>query len=178
MGPGTQACESWWTSTYEPEEKCDISIDTTSGCHRFTFEEKFKILGCAMNRQGKARDATEERMQSANPRTKPFGKIFFYAKVKASRGRSSVEDWLTTYLQFLFRPYRPSSFADMWCTLPFFRHACGARRGVNWGTGQNILSPGPVHNFWFYNGFGCFIRSNLRMILCVFLFRELIRRLL
>ena len=38
----------WWTSTYEPEEERDLSIDTTSGCHRFSFEEKFKIVGCAL----------------------------------------------------------------------------------------------------------------------------------
>ena len=41
------------TSTYEP--KCDLSINTVSGCHRFSFEEKFKILG-----------HSEERMQSVN----------------------------------------------------------------------------------------------------------------
>ena len=29
-------------------------------------EDKFKILGCAMNRQGKTFDAVEERMQSAD----------------------------------------------------------------------------------------------------------------
>ena len=61
MGLGSQASES---STREPEERSDISIDTER--HRFTFEEQFKILGCAMNRQGKTHDAIEERMQSAN----------------------------------------------------------------------------------------------------------------
>ena len=54
----------WWTSTYEPEERSDLSVDTKSGRNRFPFEEKFKILGCAMNRQGKTNDALEERMQS------------------------------------------------------------------------------------------------------------------
>ena len=43
----------WWTSTCDSEEKCDLSINTTTGCHRFSFEEKFKILGCALNRQEK-----------------------------------------------------------------------------------------------------------------------------
>ena len=38
---------------------------TTSGCHKVLFEEKFKILGHAMTRQGKSQDAIEERMQSA-----------------------------------------------------------------------------------------------------------------
>ena len=34
--------------------------------YKFFFEERFKILGCAMNRQGKTLDAVEERMPSAN----------------------------------------------------------------------------------------------------------------
>ena len=37
-----------WTST-------NLSIDTKSGCHRFSFEEKFKILGYALNRRESAR---------------------------------------------------------------------------------------------------------------------------
>ena len=40
----------WWTSTYDSEERVDVTIYTTSGCHKFPFEEKFKILGHAMNR--------------------------------------------------------------------------------------------------------------------------------
>ena len=64
----------WWTSTYDPEERINMTIYTTTGCHKFTFEEKFKILVYAMNRQGKSHDAIEERMQSA---TKAFcGRIF------------------------------------------------------------------------------------------------------
>ena len=55
----------WRTSTYDPEENSDLSSDTRSGRHRFPFEEKFKILGCTMNRQGKAHEGIEERMQSA-----------------------------------------------------------------------------------------------------------------
>ena len=55
-----------WTSTYEPEERCDLSIDTKTGRHRFPFKEMFKILGCAVSRQGRTQDAIEERMQSAN----------------------------------------------------------------------------------------------------------------
>ena len=34
--------------------------------YKFPFEDKFKILGCAMNRQEKSLDAIEDRMQSAN----------------------------------------------------------------------------------------------------------------
>ena len=55
----------WWTSTYDPEENSDLSSDTRSGRHRFPFEEKFMILGCTMNLQGKAHEGIEERMQSA-----------------------------------------------------------------------------------------------------------------
>ena len=50
----------WWTSTYELEERSDLSIDTTSGCHRFPSEDKFRILGYAKNRPGKTHDAIEE----------------------------------------------------------------------------------------------------------------------
>ena len=56
----------WWTSTYDLEERIDVSIHTTTGCHKFPFEEKFRILGSAMNRQEKSDDAIEERVQSAN----------------------------------------------------------------------------------------------------------------
>ena len=56
----------WWTSTYASEEKNDMIVGTSTGCCKFPFEDTFKILGCAMNRQGKTCDAVEERMQSAN----------------------------------------------------------------------------------------------------------------
>ena len=49
-----------------PEEEFDLSINTKSACHRFSFEEKIKILGYALNRQEKALDAIEEIMQVAN----------------------------------------------------------------------------------------------------------------
>ena len=55
-----------WASTYDSEEKSDMNLGTTSGCYTFPFEHTFKILGCALNRQGKTYDAVEERMQSAN----------------------------------------------------------------------------------------------------------------
>ena len=47
----------WWTSTYDSEEKIDMNLGTSSGCYTFPFEDTFKILGCAMNRQGKTHDA-------------------------------------------------------------------------------------------------------------------------
>ena len=42
-----------WISACDSEEKIHLSIETKTGCHRFPFEELFKILGCIMNRQGK-----------------------------------------------------------------------------------------------------------------------------
>ena len=56
-----------------------MSIYTTTGCHKFPFEEKFRILGYAMIRQGKSDDAIEERMQSAN---KAFWKDILISKSK------------------------------------------------------------------------------------------------
>ena len=79
----------WWTSTYDSEEKSDMNLGTSTGCCKFPFEDKFKILGCAVNRQRKTHDAIEERMQWAN---KAFGKdILMYTsrdvpwKVKCQR---------------------------------------------------------------------------------------------
>ena len=69
----------WWTGTYDPEERIDVSIYTTTGCHKFPFEEKFRILGYAMNQQGKSNDAIGERMQSAN---KAFWKDILISKSK------------------------------------------------------------------------------------------------
>ena len=69
----------WWTGTYDPEERIDVSIYTTTGCHKFPLEEKFRILGNVMNRKGKSDDAIEERMQSAN---KAFWKDILISKSK------------------------------------------------------------------------------------------------
>ena len=35
----------WWTSTYDSEEMVDMSLGTTSGCYKFSFEEEFKDPG-------------------------------------------------------------------------------------------------------------------------------------
>ena len=43
-----------------------MSLCTSTGCYQFPFEDTFKILGCALNPEGKMHDAMEERMQSAN----------------------------------------------------------------------------------------------------------------
>ena len=57
---------SLWTSTYASEERKDMILGTSKGCHKFSFEDESRILGCVMNRQGKTCDAVEERMQSAD----------------------------------------------------------------------------------------------------------------
>ena len=57
----------WWASTHEEEERSEVLVATNGLVHKFPFEKNFKILGCAMNRQGKPLvDVIEERMQSAN----------------------------------------------------------------------------------------------------------------
>ena len=57
----------WWTSTYDAEEKSDIVFfGASKGCYKFPFDDTFKMLGCARNRQRKTCDAVEERMRSAN----------------------------------------------------------------------------------------------------------------
>ena len=96
MGPRTSTL--WWTSTYDSEEKSDMNLGTTSGCCKFPFEDKFKILGCAMNRDGKTYDAVEERMQSAN---KAFWKDILVKKTKIYHGRLNVKGWWTTSTQSL-----------------------------------------------------------------------------
>ena len=60
------AASLWWTSTYEAEEGSEILIASNGLMYKCPFEDKFKILGCLMNRQGKTLGAIEERMRSAN----------------------------------------------------------------------------------------------------------------
>ena len=55
-----------WTSTLKLEEKSELVIINEAVRHSFLFEEKFKILACAMNRKGKTHEAIKERTQSAN----------------------------------------------------------------------------------------------------------------
>ena len=55
-----------WTRAYASEEKIDMILGTSKGCYKFPIEDTFKMLGCAMNRQGKTCDAVEERMRSIN----------------------------------------------------------------------------------------------------------------
>ena len=39
----------WWTSTYEEEERSEVLIAANGMRYKLPSEEKFKILGCAMN---------------------------------------------------------------------------------------------------------------------------------
>ena len=47
---------SWWTSTYDFVEKKELMFDTKTGSHRILLEENCKILGCILNRPGKAHE--------------------------------------------------------------------------------------------------------------------------
>ena len=61
-----KTCKSVWTSTHEEEERSEVLIATNGLMYRFLLLETFKILGCAMSREGKSLDVIDERMQSAN----------------------------------------------------------------------------------------------------------------
>ena len=69
------------------KKKIDMILGTSTGCCKFPFEDTFKILGCAMDRQWKTYDAVEERMQSAN---KACWKDILMYKSKNVR---NVQDW-------------------------------------------------------------------------------------
>ena len=56
----------WWTSTYDSEEKIDLSIFYQNRTTQILYLRNFKILGCTMIRQGKTHECLEERMQTAN----------------------------------------------------------------------------------------------------------------
>ena len=43
----------WWTSTYDSEEKIDMIFGHLIWMLQIPFEDQFKKIGCAMNRQGK-----------------------------------------------------------------------------------------------------------------------------
>ena len=75
----------WLTSAYELEERSDLSIDTRTGRHRFPSEEKFQILGCAVNRQGKANDGIEE----CNPQTRLGGERSTFTEDWWNKSRTS-----------------------------------------------------------------------------------------
>ena len=72
-----------------------MMIYTTTGYHKYSFEEKFKILEYAMNRQGKSHDAIEERMQSANKN------ILIVQKERCPVEGGSAEDRLTASMRSL-----------------------------------------------------------------------------
>ena len=75
MGFGTEAA-CGGISASDSEDKLDLSMGTKTRSRRFPVEEKFKILGFTMNRQGKTHECLEERMQSANKAWWRDGKIY------------------------------------------------------------------------------------------------------
>ena len=61
--------EKWsqrWTSTYELERGLIFQLTQSLDVTDFSLKNNSRSCRCAMNRQGKAHDAFEERMQSAN----------------------------------------------------------------------------------------------------------------
>ena len=61
------------------EDTNDMLLGTWKGCYKFPCEDEFRILACAMNRQGRTCGAVEERMQSAK---KAFWKDIMIYKSK------------------------------------------------------------------------------------------------
>ena len=74
-------------------------MGTKTRSQRFPFEDKFKILGFTMNRQGKTHKCLEERMQSANKAWWRDGKIY---RSKGRTVESEVRRDGGTCLQRLF----------------------------------------------------------------------------
>ena len=74
----------WWTSTYASEDKSDMILGTSQGCWKISFEDEFRILGCAMNRQGKTCDAAENE---CSQQTRLSGRTLRYTRVRTFRGR-------------------------------------------------------------------------------------------
>ena len=66
VGPDTQTCES----------VVDKYVRCTVGCHKFPSEKKFKVLSCAMNRQGKR---SKPLRKECNLLTRLSGRFFFFA---------------------------------------------------------------------------------------------------
>ena len=60
----------WWTSTCEAEERSGMLVATNGLMYKFTFEDKFKILGCVMNAQGRI---SMRLRKECNLPTRPFG---------------------------------------------------------------------------------------------------------
>ena len=65
-GPGSQTCKSGVDEYIQDGRKVGAGNNQRGCATQFSFEEKFKILACAMNRKGKTHEAIKERTQSAN----------------------------------------------------------------------------------------------------------------
>ena len=97
-GPGSQACESMVDQYLRARTRGLIfQLTSSRDVTDFSSEEQFQDLEmCFFNRQGKAHDAIEERMQSANMAWWKGVKI--YRSKEVSSGQSSVEEWWNTSL--------------------------------------------------------------------------------
>ena len=88
-------------------KRVDMTIYTSSGCHKFPFEEKFKILGCAMNWQGKSHhvyavfafwgrelvvDCTDPRQDQRMGNQNNVTSISFQKTKRRGMGRLSCKD--------------------------------------------------------------------------------------
>ena len=79
LEPGTQTNESGGQVRMLQKKKIDVILGTSTGCYKCPFEDTFKILGRAMNRQRKTCGAGDERLTSAN---KTFWKDILLNKSK------------------------------------------------------------------------------------------------
>ena len=87
-----------------------MTLCTTSGCHKFPFGEKFKILGYALNRQGKSHDAIEEIMQSAH-------EAFWKDILKNRKQRCSVEGEASKTVDHVYAVFAFGSENRSWTVL-------------------------------------------------------------
>ena len=165
----------WWTSTYDAEEKVDMILGTTAGCHKFPLRRKFKILGCAVNWQGKSQEAIEERMQSAN---KAFWKdiLIFKSKdvswkVKCRRLDDHVypvfafgsENWSKTKLTLeriktMLRLFRFKRHEETW--LNYHTRTCNMARKIWIKMGLPFLFEKIAESMWRAIRWACDEKSN------------------
>ena len=169
------------TSTYDSEEMVDMNLGTTSGCYKFSFEEEFKILGYAMNRQGKSHDDIEERLHSAS---KTFWKaILIYKsedvpwKVKCQRLDDHVcavftygsenWSWTTNTLdrikgwenKTMLRPFRIKRHKEG-TLVDYYTRTCNMARKIWMRMGLPFLCERIAESTWRAMGWACVEKSN------------------
>ena len=84
-------------SVVDKRVRGEVLVATNGLMHKLPFEERFKILGCALNRQEKTLDAMEERMQSAN---KAFWKDIMVCRRKDVPWRIKLVDHVNSVFSF------------------------------------------------------------------------------